>query len=531
MISDKNKIHLIFFLILSFHYLLPILFFGEITLFYHDKFDGEIVFNRILGQLYTDNNKALEYFLNSEIKIEHLRRAFQPFIIFYSYLEANYAYFLTDVLVKITSYFSFYILSKKITNNMFYSGLLACLYASLNERTLDGFGLAIIPYVIYLISYKNKIKIKNYLIIFLAGINSDPATTLAVFPAVFILNFLISIKNFKNIFIETFKLLTIFTIAIIISNFNLILGEIYLPASHRSDFHYEYLNLLENITNTFFNIFHTPFFSFVFIKNIPYNVMYLAIIFLSLPILFSKTNSSFKKIYILLFLVHLIPFFLNVKLFVDLRNISSGFFKTFHFEYITSITPILFLLLLTSIIRIKKKINIFFKGVLFFIIIFSQINSSLIPIIKKHYLKIENYRNLYTFSGYYMREDYKKIKEITGNSRTLSIGYDPMAAVMNKIYVIDGYHTLYPLSYKKKFRKIILKELEKSSHFQKYYDNWGSRVYAFVSDNDNVDLDFIEAKKLGAEYIISKFEINKKVLTLVSNSFKNEIYLYKIQNY
>lgn len=531
MIFNRSKIHIFFFLILSFNYLLPIIFFGEITLFYHDKLDGEIVFNRVLGHLYSNDNKDLEYFLSGEIKIEHLRRVFQPFTIFYTYLEAHYAYFLIDVLVKITSYISFYVLSKKITNSILYSGLLACLFASLNERTLDGFGLAIIPYVIYLISYKNKIKIKHYLIVFLVGINSDPVTTLAVFPAIFILNFLILNKDFKNIFFDTAKILTIFALSIIISNFNLILGEIYLPPSHRSDFYYEYSNLFDNIINYFFSFFKfSTSLSFIFIKNIPYSVVYLTITFLTLKTILIKKNETLKKIFLLIFFLHLIPFFLKIKFFVDLRNISVGIFKSFQFEYIISITSILFLILMAFIIRIEKKINIYIKYLFLFIIIFLQINSSLIPIIKKYYLKEDNYRNIYTFSGYYMYEDYKKIKEITGNSKTLSIGYDPMIAVMNKIYVIDGYHTLYPLSYKKKFRKVIEKELEKSIYLKKYYDNWGSRVYAFISDIHNIDLDFIEAKKLGADYVISKFKIDKGNLYLVSTSFKNEIYLYKINN-
>jgi len=48
----------------------------------------------------------------------------------------------------------------------------------------------------------------------------------------------------------------------------------------------------------------------------------------------------------------------------------------------------------------------------------------------------------------------------------LSVGLDPMVAAMNNIYTIDGYHAIYPLSYKKKFRKIIKKQLEKDLIFK-----------------------------------------------------------------
>ena len=60
-----------------------------------------------------------------------------------------------------------------------------------------------------------------------------------------------------------------------------------------------------------------------------------------------------------------------------------------------------------------------------------------------------------TFDGYYKFKDYTFIKNIVKNSRVMSVGLDPMIAVMNDIRVIDGYHTLYHASYKKKFRKII----------------------------------------------------------------------------
>ena len=55
-----------------------------------------------------------------------------------------------------------------------------------------------------------------------------------------------------------------------------------------------------------------------------------------------------------------------------------------------------------------------------------------------------------------------------------------MIAVMNDIYVIDGYHQIYPLSYKIKFRKIIEDELNQNQKLEKYYDEWGNRVYLFL---------------------------------------------------
>jgi hypothetical protein len=112
----------------------------------------------------------------------------------------------------------------------------------------------------------------------------------------------------------------------------------------------------------------------------------------------------------------------------------------------------------------------------------------------------------------------------------MSVGLDPLIAVMNDMRVIDGYHEIYPKSYKIKFRKIIEKELENNSGLKKYYDNWGSRVYAFYNDQNNLMLDFKYAKELGAKYVISKFPINNEDLEIAcykcNNS--NKLYLYRI---
>jgi hypothetical protein len=212
----------------------------------------------------------------------------------------------------------------------------------------------------------------------------------------------------------------------------------------------------------------------------------------------------------------------------DIRNSNSSSLISFQFERISLLTPLLYSIIL--IFLLGKKIIL--KKTIILISIFSislsQINASITPAIKKYFLKIPDYRNVYTFNGYYMYEDYRKIKSLVQNNRVLSVGLDPMVAVMNNIYVIDGYHNLYPLSYKIRFRKIINKELEKNEEIKKYYDNWGSRVYAFINDPKKIELDFYEAKKIGAKFVISKYIINTSELALIDKEFNNKIFLYKI---
>ena len=66
---EKNY-HTIFLFILSLNYLIPLLIFGEITLFYIDSLDSEVVMNYIIGQHYNGNSEAVNNMLGGSMKIE-----------------------------------------------------------------------------------------------------------------------------------------------------------------------------------------------------------------------------------------------------------------------------------------------------------------------------------------------------------------------------------------------------------------------------------------------------------------------------
>ena len=114
---------------------------------------------------------------------------------------------------------------------------------------------------------------------------------------------------------------------------------------------------------------------------------------------------------------------------------------------------------------------------------------------------------------------------------------------------MDAYSTNYPLEYKYQFRKVIEKELEKSTNLKSYYDNWGSRCYIFSAELDtkfqngkdeNIVLENLEIntdvlKELGCNYIFSAVEIKNARdinLTLLNNfttdTSKIEIYVYEL---
>ena len=124
-----------FFLFIFIGYVVSFILFGNFTLFYIDRLDNEIVYNHILGNFYKGNSEAAEIFLNGETKVLWLRRLFQPFSLIYIF-NTEFAFWCFDILTKIISYLSFYVLAKKLIKNLYIVSLGACFFASLNAFSL-----------------------------------------------------------------------------------------------------------------------------------------------------------------------------------------------------------------------------------------------------------------------------------------------------------------------------------------------------------------------------------------------------------
>ena len=212
MINNFLKVnnHTIFLSFLSINYIFPLLIFGNITLFYHDTLDSEIVYNSVLGKILGGNFDSVKIFLNNQIQVEYLRRLLQPFSYFYLFFSTEVAYWIIDILVKLTSYFSFYLLTKKIGLSKFESSFVACLFACINYRSQDGFGYAVLPYIIYLIAFKKNLGLKNFLIVFFAGLNSDLTTIFPQLPIIAIISFLLGNQDFKKYFIKLIQIFLVF---------------------------------------------------------------------------------------------------------------------------------------------------------------------------------------------------------------------------------------------------------------------------------------------------------------------------------
>ena len=105
---------------------------------------------------------------------------------------------------------------------------------------------------------------------------------------------------------------------------------------------------------------------------------------------------------------------------------------------------------------------------------------------KNHeYVRNKNFFGNPTVERYFAQKQFSEIKAFIdkplNSFRVASIGLNPSISLFNGFYTADGYFVNYPLAYKKKFRKVIEKELNKSQDLKSYYDKWGNRVYLFSS--------------------------------------------------
>ena len=522
----KINYHYFFLLILSLNYIIPLILFNNVTLFYHDALDSELVYNYVIGKFILNGSQELDIFLNNEIKIEYLRRVFYPITLLYSILNVELAYWFTDILVKIISYFSFFIFAKNyFKEKIFFAYLLAALFATLNNPTLVGLGTAILPYIAYLICYKNNIKIKNYLIILFCGLNTDLNSILGPIFIVTLCCFIINSEPVKEKIKKIFYIFLVFLIASSIVNFNLISLFFSNEVLHRSEFVKDPFSFLVLLKNFFNNLFNLPAeLNWNFFYKLPY---FLFIPFMLLSYLIGEKNKDINRIFYL-FIVTVL--FITILSFKPVDDFKKIFLQSINLTYVKRILPFIYCLICMMVISLNnKKILTLLTVPIFISIFFSQINSSIVPFYKQFILQENNYKNIYTFDGYYDREQYKMIKKIVGDRRVISIGVDPMVAVMNDIKTIDGYHNIYPLNYKYTFFKIIEGELQKNEIKMNYFINFGSRLYSFVTDPKDIKINFNKAKQVGADFVISKFKIENNDLRNVPSTNLSQIYLYKIK--
>ncbi len=135
------------------------------------------------------------------------------------------------------------------------------------------------------------------------------------------------------------------------------------------------------------------------------------------------------------------------------------------------------------------------------------------------------YRNKPSVKEFYAVEQFSDVKDYIGLSqeeyRVASLGLHPAISQYNGFYTLDTYNNFYPLTYKRQFRKIIEKELEKSRRLRIYFDEWGGRCYLYSAELgkhysfkktsrkkiEKLELNTEQFKQMGGRYILSALPI------------------------
>ena len=562
-IKKNYNLHILSLIIFSTYYLFSFIVFETVVVNPHDNLEIEAVLDHVISRIFRGDFDSYKVFLSGEYKWHYLDRIFYPINLLLTLLSDKQFYFFKEILEKIISYFSFYLLGKFLFKNKTYSIFGALFYATIindiNSPAPTIF-LPFMPYLLYLLISKDQFKLKHLAVIFFIGLNSSIVFDyLSISLLLIFSHFIRSKKNYKLLF----NFLIVISLSMLIAGTPLVLSILDEPLHRTVMAKQGFLTIISLELKSFFGML------------IPSNMdeaFYLPAYLLKLMILISCFLVKNKKINLFLISI-LLTFMLKYLLSSDLTQIIFNnffvFLKGFNFSRIANILPLLFSILLVAILNANK--NKVLANILIILTITTSISFQLyfptheftkeflrqnlekknfelvkvnhknknikeiisIIIDEKSY-KYENFTfNVKTnssFDTYYKFDVYKKIKLLVGSKRVASIGVNPMIAVMNDINVIDGYHNIYSLSYKKKFRKIIENELNQNKTWKDYYDNWGNRVFMFYNNKNNLLINFKEAKNLGAEYIISSFVIKNK--NLESNCLlcdaNNQIYLYKI---
>ena len=555
----KNKHHILSILLILTSYIFSLIIFKEVIVTPHDNLDNQVPINHIVSNIFRGNFNSATYMLSGEIKWFYIENILYPINAFRIFLDDKLFYFTEEIFKKLLAYFTFFILSKSLIKNKFESAICAVFFSIIiNAGNPYGYGIVMMPYFLYLLIFKKELKTKHLLIILFTGLNSSLVQDYLALCALAPLSFLLRMTQID------YKLIIVFfstlTISLVISAIPVILNLFLNADIHRQDFIFDkqIFNLSSYLT-AFIGISSLNFYSLFFLPK------KLLFFFLIVSSLMSKNKNLLSLIFFLI-LIYILSIVLNPNLTQNIFKEYFTFLSGFNFTRINKILPFIFSLILIFNFNIMKsklgKKIIFFSCI--FVILSIQISITSIEVAKvflKNNFKIEkfielkkknystnsffkayrfvtdktNYRSNRlvfkfnsdkSFDDYYKFSEYNLIKKIVKDDRVISVGMDPMVAVMNDIRVIDGYHTIYPKNYKIKFRKVIAKELSKNDAHRKYYDNWGSRVYAYYSDKENLLIDFNAAKNIGASYVLSSFIIKNKSLKLVEEL--ESMFIYRI---
>ena len=349
LLKSNYQNHFFFIFLIAIHYLISIIFVGQIIVEPHDNLDITVVGDHIISKVYKGNFESISYFLSGEIKWYYFEKLFYPINILHYILDDKLFYFTNDILKKLIPYFSFYLLSISLNVSKFISALAAVLYSTILYIDAPlGMGMAFLPYILYLLVKKDFLGKKHYFFLFLIGLNSALLHDIFSFIFLIPLTFILKTHN-KNpkIYIQVFSVIFI---SCVLSSMHLIFGTIFGETIHRAVWDVKDVSIIAAFFGGLIYLFHINISQSLFFFNIP-------LAFLSLFLFAMSLFSKQKNIRIIFFFIIFILILKIVMNYQLIDNIFIGIFeflKGYNFSRVLGrITPLplmlLFILLITNI--------------------------------------------------------------------------------------------------------------------------------------------------------------------------------------
>lgn len=530
--ENKNNLYFYFAgLFLLLFYYVPFLFETTAVVHIHDNLDDALPKYKLVYFYFKDGISNLA--LNGNLSIFALPVLLQPSNLFYLINNHEVAYLLNDIFVRLIAYFGVLLLANYFRAGVIVSVLTALMFSFSVSYTSFGLSVAGLPVVLWVLltadNHKTKLDIAlKSLLVFMVGMDVWLSLS-GLFFLILIFPILLVLKARLGLFV--FLYLFVFTAGMVLGNLNIIFMEKFSGVVwHRTEFAFikshpiSVDGIILNIKNIIKN---TLYFKSSIWYHMTYATLGVALI-VAIILSFFTRNRTQVLLILSLILLAAVQYELYYGYIYNYLVSVGGIFVSLNLARFFFVVSLLVVLAVLLVGRVTGKRFAILSSALVLQIMFVLYATPHWNAVARLILSKPASETYSKINTYYEPEWFNEVKKYTDEDTIISVGIDPMKAVVNKIPTLDGYYQMYPLEYKNKFRDVIRISLQESGRAD-YYNYWGSRVYTFHDPDKPESIDFCAANKLGAKYIVSSKYIFSKQASLVLQDENETRFLYEIK--
>lgn len=501
----------------------------------HDNLDIEAAHNTVVGIFFLHPSEAKHLLLGGHLPIYFMQKLDWPLSLVHLIPNLFLAYLLCDLIVRVVAFLGMFCLSRKLGIAAPAAFAASIVFAFSLAETSIGLSIAAIPAILYFCqkAADGSIRTIDYLYLSLLGWNTS-----LVFAGVFVLIGLPLIRKilFGAASRNWLAAYISYGAGLTLGSAGLLYGLVAGPPLHRASWILSGDTLTASIRAFLRNQISPAHWDFYHVST-PLVPLYISVL---IALVITRTK---KLLWLVTTIVSINLFYVlvNFEPVARFRTHVGGLFKTFMFDRFFFLDS--FLIVIAWVIAMntdKTMLRRLLAGAMMLQIVVTCV---LTPHLRAPIMHALGKPTIPSFEDYTMPADYRIIRGAVGENPTMSVGVDPMAAVMNRISAIDGYYNAYPLAYKRAFRPIIARQIESGHPYinnwgselnivdpESYFDNGGGRLYTFVDNPAEVDLDYCAAFHLGARFVISQFDLSSANLGPLLTTEPHHLRLYSIRN-